>query len=77
MLCIITRGASRQEPLLPLIPTPCASHLITAVPLAPAWPTPRRMQAPGLCSPFLSMLAPRDRWELSTMAGTRYSKDGI
>lgn len=30
-------------------------------------------QALGLCLPFLSMLAPRDRWELSTMAGTRYS----
>lgn len=29
VLCTITRGASRQEPLLPLIPTQCTGHLVT------------------------------------------------
>lgn len=40
-------------------------------------PSTSMTQAPGLCLPFLSVLARGDRWELSTMAGTKYSKDGI
>lgn len=77
MLCTITRGASSQDSLLPLIPTPLTRHPIIAIPLAPAWSRPQRTQAPGLCSPFLFVLALGYRWELSTMAGTKYSKDGI
>ena len=75
VLCTITRGASRWDPLLP--PHPYSMHLSTAVPLALAWPRSCGMQSPGLHSPFLSTVAPRDRWELSTMAGIRYSNDGI
>lgn len=77
MLCTIPRRASRQDPFLPLIPTPPTRHLIIAIALARAWPGPQGTQAPGLCLPFLSVLAPGDRWELRTMAGTKYSKDGI
>lgn len=45
MLCIITREASRQDPLLPLIPAPPTGHLIIAIPLAPAQPRPQGTQA--------------------------------
>ena len=77
MLCPITTEPSRQHLLLPLTPPLRTMHATSAVPLAAARPGPRGAQAPGLCSPFLSVLALRGRWELSTTAGTRYSKDGI
>lgn len=77
MLCPITRRARKQDPLLPLTPTPPSRHLIIAIPLAPAWPRPHGTQPPRLCLPFLSVLARGNMWELSTMAGTKYSKDGI
>lgn len=40
-------------------------------------PTGYRGEVPWLRSPFPSSLTPRDRWELSTKAGTRYSNEGI